>query len=167
MPKVMFGGKKMEGLECNTNPTWMEIGERRYVARTPDTRMQQLTPSFLCAGGQNIDDVFKYFPSKSRLAMAARTLEWRHLAPTAPDTLWIYPFPDTDPFIVGHRPDVYVIGNQPEFETCVVGGDEQTRIVLLPSFATTGTVALVCLETLEIKTVEFEVPQWAGADDKE
>lgn len=30
MPKVMFGGKKMEGLECNTNPTWLEIGDRRY-----------------------------------------------------------------------------------------------------------------------------------------
>lgn len=29
MPKVMFGGKKMEGLECNTNPTWLEIGDRR------------------------------------------------------------------------------------------------------------------------------------------
>jgi len=34
--------------------------------------------------------------------------------------------------------------------------------VLLPSFAQTGTLALVCLETLECKTVEFEVPVWAG-----
>jgi DNA polymerase delta subunit 2 len=150
LPKVMFGGKKMEGLECNTNPTWLSVGDR----------------SFLCAGGQNIDDVFKYFPSKSRLAMAHRTLEWRHLAPTAPDTLWIYPFPDTDPFIVAHRPHVYVVGNQPEFATAVVGGsDDPTRIVLLPSFATTGTVALVCLETLEVRTVEFEVPEWEGSKD--
>lgn len=29
MPKVMFGGKKMEGLECVTNPTWLEVGGRR------------------------------------------------------------------------------------------------------------------------------------------
>lgn len=29
MPKVMFGGKKMEGLECMTNPAWLEVGERR------------------------------------------------------------------------------------------------------------------------------------------
>jgi DNA polymerase delta subunit 2 len=28
LPKVMFGGKKMEGLECNTNPAWMEVGGR-------------------------------------------------------------------------------------------------------------------------------------------
>lgn len=122
----------------------------------------ELTASFLCAGGQNIDDVYKYLPGKSRLAMAKRTLEWRHIAPTAPDTLWIYPFPDTDPFIISHRPDVYVIGNQPEFETTLVGEEEHTRIILLPSFATTGTVALVCLETLEVKTVEFEVPTWPG-----
>jgi hypothetical protein len=34
----------------------------------------------------------------------------------------IYPFPDADPFILHHRPDVYFLGNQPEFETALVGG---------------------------------------------
>ncbi|BEJ16257.1 hypothetical protein CspHIS471_0508620 [Cutaneotrichosporon sp. HIS471] len=145
MPKVMFGGKKMEGLECVTNPTWLEVGER----------------SLLCSSGQGIDDIFKYLPGTQRLRMARRTLEWRHLAPTAPDTLSVYPYPDTDPFIIHHRPDIYVVGNQPEFETELVG-DEPTRVILLPSFAQTGTLALVCLETLEVKTVTFEVPQWAG-----
>jgi DNA polymerase delta subunit 2 len=94
------------------------------------------------------------------------------------DAAGIYPFPDADPFIIHHRPHVYVIGNQPEFETALVGGEltlsrsdveadttdpsSPTRIVLLPSFAQTGTLALVCLETLECKTVEFEVPVWEG-----
>ncbi|WOO81490.1 DNA polymerase delta small subunit [Vanrija pseudolonga] len=147
LPKVMFGGKKAEGLECNTNPGWFQAGDR----------------SFLVTGGQNINDLFKYLPGQSRLRMARRTLELRHVAPTAPDTLWIYPFPDTDPFILRHRPDVYVLGNQPEFETALVGGSAApTRIILLPSFAETGTVALVCLETLEVKTIAFEVPSWAG-----
>ncbi|KAK8870000.1 hypothetical protein IAR55_000570 [Kwoniella newhampshirensis] len=148
LPKVMFGGKaKTEGLECETNPCWMEVGQR----------------SFLGLGGQTLDDIFKYLPSSSRLAMARRTLEWRHVAPTAPDTLWIYPFPDADPFIIKHRPDIYFIGNQPEFETALVGeSDSPTRIVLLPSFAKSGTVALVCLETLECKTINFEVPVWVG-----
>lgn len=158
MPKVMFGGKKMEGLECNTNPTWLEIGDRRYAGQS----FLGLTYSFLCSGGQTIDDVFKYLPGKSRLPMAERTLEWRHIAPTAPDTLWIYPFPDNDPFIIRERPSVYVVGNQPEFETALVGNEDKTRIVMLPSFAATGTVALVCLETLEVKTVAFEVPPWIG-----
>lgn len=98
--------------------------------------------------------------------MARRTLEWRHIAPTAPDTLWIYPYPDTDPFIIEHRPSVYFIGNQPEFETALVGDpDAPTRIVLLPSFAKTGQIVLVCLETLECKTVGFEVPAWVGEVD--
>jgi hypothetical protein len=43
--------------------------------------------SLLGTGGQTIDDIFKYLPSTSRLGMAKRTLEWRHVAPTAPDTL--------------------------------------------------------------------------------
>lgn len=128
----------------------------------------------LCTSGQGIDDIFKYLPGTQRMRMAHRTLEWRHLAPTAPDTLCmspatilltaaVYPYPDTDPFIIHHRPDIYVVGNQPEFETDVVDDDgEPTRIILLPSFAQTGTIALVCLETLEVKTVTFEVPHWEG-----
>jgi DNA polymerase delta subunit 2 len=54
--------------------------------------------SFLGTGGQTIDDIFKYLPSNSRLAMARRTLEWRHIAPTAPDTLcklaYVYALPN-------------------------------------------------------------------------
>lgn len=36
--------------------------------------------------------------------------------------LGIYPFPDADPFILHKRPDIYFLGNQPEFETALVGG---------------------------------------------
>ena len=43
-----------------------------------------------------------------------------------------------------------------------VDEDAPTRIVLLPSFVETGMIALVCLETLECKTVGFEIPTWAG-----
>ena len=33
LPKVMFGGEaKMKGLDCLTNPSWLEIGDRRYVS---------------------------------------------------------------------------------------------------------------------------------------
>ncbi|OWZ59501.1 DNA polymerase delta subunit 2 [Cryptococcus neoformans c45] len=148
LPKILFGGKaKTEGLECETNPTWMEVGGR----------------SFLTTGGQAIDDIFKYVPGNSRLGMTQRTLEWRHMAPTAPDTLWIYPFPDADPFILKYRPDVYIVGNQPEFETTIIGDeDAPTRLILLSSFAKTGVLAFVCLETLECRTLEFEAPMWVG-----
>nr|WRH23603.1 DNA polymerase delta subunit 2 [Naematelia aurantialba] len=120
LPKVMFGGRKVEGLESLTNPAWMEVGGR----------------TFLGTGGQSLDDIFKYLPSSARLGMARRMLEWRHIAPTAPDTLWIYPFPDADPFIIRHRPDVFVLGNQPEFETALVGGKSP--------FGSTSRLSLQC-----------------------
>ena len=36
----------------------------------------------------------------------------------------VYPFPDADPFIIHKRPEVYIIGNQPEFQTTLVGGKQ-------------------------------------------
>ncbi|KAJ3298000.1 hypothetical protein HK104_011295 [Borealophlyctis nickersoniae] len=114
--------------------------------------------SFLGTSGQTIDDIFKFVESEDRLLMAERTLQWAHLAPTAPDTLWCYPYKDTDPFVLRRRPHVYFIGNQPEFATTLTkdGRGSLTRIVLVPSFAQTGTIVLVNLNTLECKPVEFK-----------
>lgn len=42
---------------------------------------------FLGSSGQNIDDLEKYSEAKSKLEFLERTLRWRHLAPTAPNTL--------------------------------------------------------------------------------
>lgn len=44
----------------------------------------------------------------------------------------------------------------------IQGEESPTRIILLPSFVKTGTVALVCLETLECRTIEIEIPSWVG-----
>ena len=73
----------------------------------------------LGTSGQNIDDIFKYMEEgyDSRLTMATQTLQWAHIAPTAPDTLWCFPFTDRDPFLISDRPDVYFVGNQPNFGT--------------------------------------------------
>lgn len=42
---------------------------------------------FLGTSGQNIDDLEKYSEAKDKLEFVERTLRWRHLAPTAPNTL--------------------------------------------------------------------------------
>lgn len=42
---------------------------------------------FLGTSGQNIDDLDKYSEAKDKLQFMERTLRWRHLAPTAPNTL--------------------------------------------------------------------------------
>ncbi|KAF9146402.1 hypothetical protein BGX30_000748 [Mortierella sp. GBA39] len=113
--------------------------------------------TLLGGSGQTIDDIYKYVKGDNRLEMAAKTIGWRHMAPTAPDTLWCYPFKDRDPFIMSQAPHIYFLGNQDKFATeMVTGADGQrTRIVMLPSFSSTGTIALVNLRTLECKTVSF------------
>ncbi|KAL5983236.1 DNA polymerase delta subunit 2 [Asimina triloba] len=42
---------------------------------------------FLGTSGQNIDDLEKYSDAKEKLDFVERTLRWRHMAPTAPNTL--------------------------------------------------------------------------------
>lgn len=42
---------------------------------------------FLGTSGQNIDDIYRYMDDDDRLTMVKDTLNWSHLAPTAPDTI--------------------------------------------------------------------------------
>lgn len=58
-----------------------------------------------------------------RLDLLSQTLTWRHLAPTAPDTLTCYPFADDDPFVLQQCPHVLFAGNQPAFETRLQEGE--------------------------------------------
>lgn len=52
---------------------------------------------FLGTSGQNIDDLDKYSEAEDRLDFMERTLMWRHLAPTAPDTLGLSATSCSDP----------------------------------------------------------------------
>ncbi|KAI8611598.1 DNA polymerase delta subunit 2-like protein [Chytriomyces sp. MP71] len=111
----------------------------------------------LGTSGQNIEDIFKFVESEDRLGIAERTLHWAHMAPTAPDTLPCYPFIDHDPFIIEAHPDVYFIGNQPGFATKMSTGPsgEMTRVILVPNFATTKSIALLNLRTKDCSKVSF------------
>ena len=60
---------------------------------------------------------------------------------------------------VQHRPHVYFVGNQPTFETSLLQDDpEQSpcRLVLVPRFDATGTVVLVNLRTLDVRTIDIQ-----------
>ncbi|CAD6896358.1 unnamed protein product [Tilletia controversa] len=126
-----------------TNPAWFGVGGRRILGTS----------------GQNLDDIFKYAEEgdDARIHMAARTLDWGHVAPTAPDTLWCYPFNTDDPFLIRETPDIYFIGNQPAFATTLYENPDghQTRVVLLPRFSQSGDVVLVNLRTLECELVNY------------
>lgn len=107
--------------------------------------------------GQNIDDLYRYVNSTDRIKLSEMCMFWRHMAPSAPDTLWSYPFQHVDPFIIEKTPHVYFIGNQPQFEDHLLLGPngQKVRIVLVPSFKDTGIMVLVNLSTLECSAVHI------------
>ncbi|PPD82020.1 hypothetical protein GOBAR_DD21051 [Gossypium barbadense] len=128
---------------------------------------------FLGTSGQNIDDLTKYSEAKDKLDFLERTLRWRHLAPTAPNTLGCYdavmqhiiyyrnqvagcyPFTDRDPFLIDSCPDVYFVGNQEKYETCLLKGLEGqlVRLICIPRFCETG-VAVVDSSSESIREKE-------------
>ncbi len=143
---------RFDSLHRHTNPAWLSLGNLKLLGTS----------------GQNIDDIFKYVdePDSARIDMALRTLEWGHLAPTAPDTLWCYPFKSTDPFVLKDRPDVLFVGNQPSYASAMYTFDpdidakahQGCRVVLVPEFARTRQVVLLNLASLDTKLVTIDVP---------
>ncbi|KAG5983236.1 hypothetical protein E4U55_000460 [Claviceps digitariae] len=131
-------------------PGWLDAVTNPWEAEIEGWR-------FLGTGGQNVDDVFKYIDSQDRLGMMEAMCRWRCCAPTAPDTLWSYPFQDDDPFVLKACPHVYFVGCQPRFSTKVITGPEgqSVRLVTVPSFEDSKQLVLVDTETLEVEVVSF------------
>ncbi|EKD14095.1 uncharacterized protein L3040_007904 [Drepanopeziza brunnea f. sp. 'multigermtubi'] len=113
----------------------------------------------LGTGGQNVDDVFKYVESEDRLGMLEAICRWRCVAPTAPDTLWSYPFQEDDPFVMNACPHLFFVGSQPKFDTAEIEGPngQTVRLIAVPRFAETGELVLVDSETLEASVVRISV----------
>ncbi|XP_031128229.1 DNA polymerase delta small subunit [Ipomoea triloba] len=112
---------------------------------------------FLGTSGQNIDDLGKYSEAKDKLEFMERTLRWRHLAPTAPNTLGCYPFTDRDPFFIESCPHVYFVGNQDKYETRLIKGPEGqvVRLICIPKFAETGVAVVLNTRNLECYTLSI------------
>lgn len=110
---------------------------------------------FLGSSGQNIESICKYMNADGWTEALENCLHWRHMAPTAPDTLPCYAFFDDDPFIISSCPHVFFAGNAPRFETKLLDHhlQQQVRLVAVPSFWETGIAALVDLSTLEVRPI--------------
>jgi DNA polymerase delta subunit 2 len=104
----------------------------------------------LCTSGQNINNL-RYF-SPYELDPFEATLKWRHLAPTAPDSLPIVPSTSHDPFVIQTLPHLYVAGNQPSF---TVGQVEGIVTVSVPRFSDEQVVVLVDCETLQVRRLNI------------
>ncbi|KAH0463425.1 hypothetical protein IEQ34_008007 [Dendrobium chrysotoxum] len=112
---------------------------------------------FLGTSGQNIDDLDKYSSAQTKLEFVERTLRWRHLAPTAPNTLGCYPFTEKDPFFIESCPNVYFVGNQDKYETALLQGPEeqQVRLVCIPRFSESGVAVMLNLRDLNCHALNF------------
>ena len=106
----------------------------------------------------------RYSDLDDRTEVLEKLLTWRHLIPTAPDTLAAYPYYNADPFIIQEAPHVLFAGGQPEFGTALVEGPggQSVRVVALPNFSATGTMVLVNLRTLAVHPVQFEAGEQAS-----
>jgi len=107
--------------------------------------------------GQNVANIVKCSSFDDEMQAMRKTLEWRHVAPTAPDTLGCYPFLDNDPFVLETRPDLYFAGNCGKFEQCWVPDPAEvgkgTLCVTLPEFSKTHSAVLVNLTNLSCRAV--------------
>ncbi|KAF2809936.1 DNA polymeras-like protein subunit delta-2 [Mytilinidion resinicola] len=114
---------------------------------------------FLGTGGQTVTDVQKYLDVDSTLDIMDAMLRWRCIAPTAPDTLWCYPFQEDDPLLVKECPHVYFAGNMPKFDFRTETGPlEQTvTLISVPKYSETGIIVFLDMETLEVTHIELGV----------
>ncbi|KIK63880.1 hypothetical protein GYMLUDRAFT_40967 [Collybiopsis luxurians FD-317 M1] len=148
-PRAMFGAvSSFPSFACETNPTYLGLS----------SNCAPLSRTLLLHSGQPINDIFKYLPSPPHtgLSVVESTLKWRHIAPTAPDTLWCHPYFTGDPFIIKETPDLYIVGGQKKFATkLVTEEDKRCRIVLVPDFSKTGILVLVNMRTLRVKILRF------------
>lgn len=161
----LFGANKQyiggDNFQITTNPTWLEMKENGL-------RM-------LGTSGQNIEDILKYLPdelkdSTSNLLtkLMESTIKWQNIIPTAPDTLYCYPFENYDPFVLSDEtPHVYFVGNQEKYASdtveIAVDHDEKVndtvrvKLISVPRFSTTGEVVVLDINTLETEVIKFEI----------
>lgn len=153
--KRYVGGSTLQTL---TNPTWMEVQESGL--------------RLLGTSGQNISDILKYLTAETLadpqvvLTIMESNIKWQNIIPTAPDTLYCYPFDNADPFtLADETPHVYFVGNQKLYHTKTINlqqdhdNHETTQITLIsiPDFSQTGQIVLLDLTTLECELVSFSI----------
>ena len=113
---------------------------------------------FLGTSGQNVDDVMRYSTYESPADILQNMLSWRHIIPTAPDSLATYPYSDEDPFIIEETPHVLFAGGQAAYGTTKVQGPDGqvTRVVSIPEFSRQPMMVLVNIHTLDVQPVYFD-----------
>lgn len=115
--------------------------------------------TILGTSGQNISNIQNFSKVSDPLEALRSVITWGHLAPTSPDTLSCYPYYDRDPFVMKTCPHILFAGNTNEYKTDIHVGSsgQKTRLVCVPSFAKTQSVAVVNIRTLECQNLCFQI----------
>lgn len=115
--------------------------------------------SFVGHSGQPVEDLLRCTTLSSPLAALKTCLEGRHLAPTAPDTLPLQPFSDTDPFVLHQAPDLLFSGGHERAAHEWVPSnlsDHGTQCLIVPAFHKDPVLVTVNLNNLrEVEIQEF------------
>ena len=131
---------KVTGVRCTTNP---------YHAAFDNIEV-------LGSSGRVVQSIYEMSTIDEPVDILQETIKWRHMMPTAPDTVPAYPFTDKDPFVMEERPHVYFTGNQKHFGYKMYDEDgKKTLIVAIPGFKSTQTCVLVNLRTLKCEVIAF------------
>ncbi|CAH1163301.1 unnamed protein product [Phaedon cochleariae] len=112
----------------------------------------------LGTSGQPVRDIMRYSEITESIDAMESCFKWSHLAPTAPDTLGCFPCYDKDPFIIEECPHVFFSGNQKEFSTKMILGEEgqKVRLISIPEFSKTFEAAILDLKSLECSRIVFD-----------
>jgi DNA polymerase delta subunit 2 len=114
--------------------------------------------TFTGTSGRVINSVTEFSKFEEPVDILEKTLLWRHLLPSAPDTLQSYPYEDSDPFAIEDCPHVYFAGNQENFNTKLVTNDDgkqKVRVIAVPDFEETRIAVMVNLKNLEVQMLAF------------
>ena len=133
--------------------------KKSFNAVTNPYRFQTHKINFIGHSGQPVSNIKKFSKYTSDLDILQRTLEWQHLAPTAPDTLACYPFYKRDPFVLDDKlcPHVLFSGNMESYGDRLIKGDngQSVRLITIPKFNETCSAVLLNLKTLESSEISL------------
>jgi DNA polymerase delta subunit 2 len=127
------------------------FSQSRLYAESPATGLDTLH------GLDTIADLSKYVEKVKTWHIMEMMLRWRCIAPTAPDTLWCYPFQDDDPLLVKECPHMYFAGCQARFGKKTIEGPagQKVLIISVPRFRQTKQIVLVDLDSWEVEVVKI------------
>ncbi|XP_046819592.1 DNA polymerase delta subunit 2-like isoform X1 [Vespa crabro] len=144
-PCLLPKSSRLGSFQGGSNPWISQIDERMIMG----------------SSGQPFEDFMKATGSKdiSPIEWLEKSIIWRHMCPTAPDTLPAYPFYKKDLFIMKHRPDIYFTGNADKYETKLWKDEKNQaiRLVSIPQFSTSHAAVLIDLKSLDTELIHFGI----------